>query len=81
MYIKQKRRKGETPKRRNIETPIEQLMTAKKEVSVAVDQRTKLEFHTRCIEYGTTMSAVMHNAIAEFMRNNPPKNKKHEGIS
>ena len=55
-------------------------MPIKKEVGAKVDEKVAKEFHTRCIEYNTTMSAVITAAMTEFMKTHPQMKRKNEGI-
>jgi hypothetical protein len=46
-------------------------------VGVVITTEQKRQFHTRCVEYGTTMSNELRTAIEDWMTKHPVKTVRH----
>lgn len=42
-----------------------------------VTREQKRQFHTRCVEYGTTMSEELRLAMEDWMQKHPVKTVRH----
>ena len=51
------------------------------QINIAVAKPYKVGFHTRCIEYDTTMTDIILSAINEFMITHPPKDSHKKVIT
>jgi hypothetical protein len=52
-------------------------MGEKVNVGAMVTTEQKRQFHTRCVEYGTTMSEEIRIAIEDWMTKHPVKTVRH----
>jgi hypothetical protein len=52
-------------------------MGEKVNVGAMVTKEQKRQFHTRCVEYGTTMSEEIRMAIDDWMTKHPVKTVRH----
>ena len=52
-------------------------MGEKVNVGAMVTTEQKRQFHTRCVEYGTTMSNELRTAIEDWMTKHPVKTVRH----
>jgi len=52
-------------------------MREKVNVGAMVTREQKRQFHTRCVEYGTTMSEELRLAIEDWMQKHPVKTVRH----
>lgn len=58
----------------------EDIMGRKVNVGTMVEKTYRNEFHARCIENNTTMSAVVIDGIKKFMEAHPRNDAKYKGI-
>jgi hypothetical protein len=56
-------------------------MTNKVNVGALIDKDYAKAFHSRCIEHNTTMSAVIKDAMKQYMISHPGKETKFTGVS
>lgn len=60
----------------NTKSTMTKSMVRKERVEVMLDPDYKKRFHKSCIDYGTNMSAVMMDAIKNFVESHPPLQEK-----
>jgi hypothetical protein len=56
-------------------------MTKKEPIVALVEKEYKATFHKRCLDYDTTMTEVMKDAVKNFLESHPAKDSKYTGVT